>query len=320
MYEFHLWGSGNRASVLSAESIALQWLLCHYLNDTDIEFTIVYSNNADNSPTRELPLMVDLSSGQKTASYRDISKRLVSLRGGNEKQTLLQEALLQYVISDVNKLTEYQLYVNKRNFEELTRNLYSQLLYWPLWNIVPSQKRNEVMLRIENWIGDVPDGNGEISTYEDVTIEEVDAKQSEAVENMAQSKTFAIKNAAARKQREELQNIKHNATFLYRVNAVYKKYTEISSQLKNSDSMHTSVVKLLFLANVFIWSQLPNYKEIKTHLLKDVDVDKNEYEKLFDKIESLNSGTKSGITIRKPYFKEQCNIIMTLYNYIASYI
>ena len=123
----HLWGLNGKASLVSPESVALLWLL----NDipSGHEVTVVFSNNTDLSPNQQLPLLIE--GDKKLYGFTNIAGFLY------EQESALEMALLHFAHDHICALTQYQLYLNKTNYDGFTRKIFAYLLEWPMWYNTP---------------------------------------------------------------------------------------------------------------------------------------------------------------------------------------
>lgn len=159
---------------------------------------IVFSNNTDLSSDGKLPVLI-LDNGTKVSGYVNIVQFLhknictskyekgtdyeEDLAIVRKKDRLLEYSLLNYVDVEISRLTDYQLFLNTKNYNEYTKKLFSKLLYFPMWYNTPLQLRSQARENCEEIIGSL--------TLED-DEEFVESKAMESASQLAQSKTFKI--------------------------------------------------------------------------------------------------------------------------------
>lgn len=306
----HMWGADGRPSLISPESIALYWFLNGYYHEQAVieSLEIVFTNNTDLSPDEELPLLVYENS--KISGFVQIVDYLTSELAAEKRDaaTLLQSALLQFTTSELTVLTEYQLFLNKVNYETFTRKAFTQLLYWPMWYNTPLQYRAVARQKCEDILGYL--------LHED-DPECVESSLSSATtepEELAQSKIFKVARQRKNKSKEELQNVKYNLQYLNRLSEHLKMWIQVR-ELAMSEKVIPA--DLLMWANIYVQLQLPDNATIATHLSKTLGTD------FFTTLKTqLNVCSKfeSIIHQRDPNFQEQGNVIMSLYNYVNKYL
>ncbi|EDO15888.1 hypothetical protein Kpol_1019p8 [Vanderwaltozyma polyspora DSM 70294] len=308
----HLWGYDNVPSLISPESIALFWFLNTKLNDETLnDIEIVFSNNVGMSATGKLPILIQ--DELEVFGFANITNYLIKLnstdgKNGDEGESLLETALFAFLENKINILVDYQLYLDKKNYDSFTRKQFPKLMYWPMWNYTPSLKRSEVRSNFENVIGYLPHSDDKDYLDEKDDLEDVAA-------DMAQSKTFKIKNKLKQRKREELKAIGYNLQFNNRLVELLKMWDTVRGNL-NTEIEITS--DLLFWANMYILFNLPTGNNIKTHITKSLG--ESYIDMLNDKISLVSTKSNYKVTIRDPNFNEQGNIIMTLYNFSKYYI
>lgn len=168
----HLWGKDGEASLISVDSIALVWFikLCtsEEAKSMVAGLQIVFSNNTDLSSDGKLPVLI-LDNGTKVSGYVNIVQFLhknictskyekgtdyeEDLAIVRKKDRLLEYSLLNYVDVEISRLTDYQLFLNTKNYNEYTKKLFSKLLYFPMWYNTPLQLRSQARENCEEIIG-----------------------------------------------------------------------------------------------------------------------------------------------------------------------
>ncbi|SJM83843.1 related to Sorting assembly machinery 37 kDa subunit [Zygosaccharomyces bailii] len=303
---FYLWGEEGKPSLVSPESIALYWFLNGYYEER-MSSEIVFANNTDLSPNEELPLLVN---GSKRLSgfvniVNSLAEREEDGTGANEdiEMLLLRDGLLEYT-NELTVLTDYQLYLNRVNYETFTRGAFSKLLYWPMWYNTPINYRALTRQRCTDTLGyllhdDDPD------KLDDFNIDSA---------NLAQSKTFKVSQARKMRSKEELQNAKHNVQFLEELTRHLEIWIQIREHIK-SDKVITA--DLLMWANVYVQLNLPEGGRIGKHIASKLGDDFLQTLKVQLKV---CSSLETKVPQRDPTFQEQGNVIMSLCNRVQKFV
>lgn len=301
----HMWGIEEKPSLISPESIGLYWFLNGYYSKLqeahEIEF--VFSNNTDLSPNEELPLLV--LGDNKISGFVNIVDYLMedlTSEIDDKGTALLQSSLLQYTSSDLTVLTNYQLYLNKENYETFTRRHFCRLLYWPMWYNTPLHYRAVARERCEDLLGYLP------------SEEEESLSGSTEPSELAQSKTFKVTQQNKRKGKEELQNAKFNMQYLNKLSDHLKVWIQVRERAMSEKVIPAD---LLMWANIYVQLQLPDKDKVATHLSQTLGSD---FFATLQKQLDLCSNFEPIIPFREPAFKEQGNAIMSIYNKGAKYL
>lgn len=301
----HMWGLEEKPSLISPESIGLYWFLNGYYSKLQVahEIEFVFSNNTDLSPNEELPLLVlgdnEISGFVNIVDYlmQDLTSEI------DDKGTaLLQSSLLQYTSSDLTVLTNYQLYLNKENYETFTRRHFCRLLYWPMWYNTPLHYRAVARERCEDLLGYLP------------SEEEEALSGSTEPSELAQSKTFKVTQQNKRKGKEELQNAKFNMQYLNKLSEHMKVWIQVRERAMSEKVIPAD---LLMWANIYVQLQLPDKDKVATHLSQTLGSD---FFATLQKQLDLCSHFEPIIPFREPTFQEQGNAIMSIYNKGAKYL
>ncbi|GAV54315.1 hypothetical protein ZYGR_0AL00470 [Zygosaccharomyces rouxii] len=299
----YLWGETGKPSLVSPESIALYWFLNNYYRDYK-SIEVVFANNTDLSPNEELPLLVE--NGKKLTGFVDIVGYLMEKLQNNDdvETTLLKDGLLEFT-GELSVLTEYQMYLNKTNYETFTRKAFSQLLYWPMWYNTPMNYRTRARQRCSHTLGYL---------MHDDDPDSLESFQLESA-RLPQSKAFQATQDRKMRSKEELQNVKHNLQYLTRL----KDYLTTWSQVRNSLRHQGDVIPADFLlwANLFVQLNLPDGDKVGQQI-KDA-VNEDFHQLVQNKIDQLSS-TDPRVFQRDPLFQEQGNVIMSIYHYVHKFI
>lgn len=141
--ELHVWGNQDEFAIIDPESIASIWLLNLLLPKSD--FTVIPSSNDKLAPTGKLPCLFH---EQKIVDgYKNIVQYLESLRYSLDSdlssyQQAVNQSLTIYAQTELSLMTNYSLYLNKRNYEEYTRGVFSHYLSFPLQYNTPISFRS----------------------------------------------------------------------------------------------------------------------------------------------------------------------------------
>lgn len=294
MVSIHIWGLNGQPSLISPESIAIYW----FIGLREIkDLTIVMSNNTDLSPNQELPLLIDDEKNLKIPGFIGILDYL------EPQPSLLKNALLEFTALSLSILTQYQLYLNKPNYEQFTRKTFSYLLYWPMWYNIPLKYRAIAKKKCRNLYYESVDDDYDI----------IDRTQLESAANLAQSKTFKLTEDKKRKDKELLTSIRCNSLFLDQLDHILTHWIEVREKL--DDSSITSIDILLW-AHMFVQLELPNNKQIRNHL-------EEKFPSFYSSL-TLNlkmcTNLKYDIDQRNPNFIESGNIPMTFYNFLRRFV
>ncbi|SCU79525.1 LAFA_0B03708g1_1 [Lachancea sp. 'fantastica'] len=290
-YVVHLWGLNGKPSIISPESIALFWLL----NETEIaskDITLVFSNNTDLSPNQELPILKD---GSKTiCGFANIASFLTP------SKSVLESALLQFVQNQIGTLTQYQLYLNRNNYDNFTRKLFSCLLEWPMWYNTPLKYRSLARQHCETL--------GYFSHPDDADHVEFDQDQ---IDDLVQSKAYKLTKASKSRKQELLKSARFNIQFMNRLSDQLQSWLEARGKLKT----HTVVAAdYLLWANLLIQLELPDGYLVREHLIRTVGDDKfREMEDEYKKRSKFDLQLESGLNQREPLFSERGSAVMSAY-------
>lgn len=301
----HMWGLEEKPSLISPESIGLYWFLNGYYSKLQVahEIEFVFSNNTDLSPNEELPLLV--LGDNKISGFVNIVDYLMqdlTYEIDDKGTALLQSSLLQYTSSDLTVLTNYQLYLNKENYETFTRRHFCRLLYWPMWYNTPLHYRAVARERCEDLLGYLP------------SEEEEALSSSTEPSELAQSKTFKVTQQNKRKGKEELQNAKFNMQYLNKLSEHLKVWIQVRERAMSEKVIPAD---LLMWANIYVQLQLPDKDKVATHLSQTLGSD---FFATLQKQLDLCSHFEPIIPFREPTFQEQGNAIMSIYNKGAKYL
>lgn len=301
----HMWGLEEKPSLISPESIGLYWFLNGYYSKVQVahEIEFVFSNNTDLSPNEELPLLV--LGDNKISGFVNIVDYLMqdlTSEIDDKGTALLQSSLLQYTSSDLTVLTNYQLYLNKENYETFTRRHFCRLLYWPMWYNTPLHYRAVARERCEDLLGYLP------------SEEEEALSGSTEPSELAQSKTFKVTQQNKRKGKEELQNAKFNMQYLNKLSEHMKVWIQVRERAMSEKVIPAD---LLMWANIYVQLQLPDKDKVATHLSQTLGSD---FFATLQKQLDLCSHFEPIIPFREPTFQEQGNAIMSIYNKGAKYL
>lgn len=303
----HLWGLGERPSLISPESIALYWFLNGYYSKMGKDrqsVEIVFSNNTDLSPDEELPLLVQDS--RKISGFVNIVDYLTDGLETDKDglgDTLLQSSLLEFTSADLAVLTDYQLYLNKTNYDTFTRKTFCTLLSWPMWYNTPMNYRAVARERCQDLMG-------YLDSEDDTEVPEPQLDTAE----LTQSKTFKITQQIKKQGKEELKNAKHNLQYLSKLSEHLKLWIQVRERAQSDKVIPAD---LLMWANIYVQLQLPDNDKVANHLSQTLGTDFfNTLQKQLD----LCSNFEPVVPQREPAFREQGNVLMSACNFAAKYV
>lgn len=288
MAVIHLWGFDERPSLVSPESIGIFWLVNYY----NISCTIIFSNNTDMSPNKELPLGI-FPDGFIAYGFLSIVERLLNFNG-----LLLELSLVQFTLSKINALTEYQLYLNKKNYEQFTRKVFSYLLHWPLWYNAPLHYRNIAKQKCVNEFY--------INDTSDTDIAEQTTK------NLTHNKTFQQTQKKDQRDHETLESIKHDMQYFGHLSSALKPYVESRDTMP--EKLTTS--DFLLYANLFVQLELPDGARISKFVEESFPDLYNGFQEFRKTVSSRE--VAGNVNIRAPTFSESGNIVIEIYRLIRN--
>lgn len=304
-----MWGIDGKPSSISPGCVALYWFLNgDYARETNRQtIEISFTNNTDLSPEKELPVLI-YNDGEKISGFVNIINCLAkNEKPSSDAATLLRNALLQFTNTELTVLTEYQLYLNKHNYETYTRYVFTQLLYWPMWYNTPMHYRAEARERCSGML--------EYSTHEDdPDFVEPNITWPQEPSDLAQSKAFKVTQEKKKISKEELQNVKQNLVFLNKLSECLRMWIQIRER---SLSEKIIPADLLMWANIYVQLQLPNADKISNHLAQALGSE------IFNSLKSqlkVCCALDPLIPQREPTFQEQGNAVMAVFNGVRRYI
>ncbi|CAL9736013.1 sorting assembly machinery 37 kDa subunit [Monosporozyma servazzii] len=316
---FHLFGVAGEPSLICPESIALFWVLNKHAKDTT-QYEVVFSNNTDLSPVRELPLLVvsegnDDGSRQSLAGFTDIIQYLIENDHieGATSMSLDAIAALQFLSTDFKCMTLYQLYLNKSGYTKYTRKQFSKLLYWPAWYTTPLQIRSTVRdlcnetLQLEY----LPIDEEELQELSSSKEEEAITLESE----LAQSKSLQLSQMTKRNKLDELKSFKHQLQYCNKLGELLQSWQDLTHDIQ-VDSTVLQILEIYYIANLYIQITLPDNDSILKCLKQNLK--ENEVTEIVQKSHTYST-IDNKLTIREPTFTEQGNITMSVYHKLKSY-
>ncbi|CEP62792.1 SAM complex subunit SAM37 LALA0_S06e03950g [Lachancea lanzarotensis] len=293
----HLWGLDGKPSIISPESIALFWFLNEMETKSDI--TVVFSNNTDLSPNQELPI---LKNGTKTiCGFANIVSVLAPTKSA------LESALLQFAQDRIGTLTQYQLYLNRNNYDNFTRKLFAYLLEWPMWYNTPLKYRSLARQHCETL--------GYFSHPDDA--DHVEELGEDDIDDMVQSKAYKLTKASKARNQELLKSARFNLQFLNRLSDQLQSWFEARDKMRSSSSSSTAATQIvpadfLLWANLLIQLELPDGHLVREHLNRALGSEKvTEIESECKRRSEYQN--KIRVNLRDPSFSERGNAVMSAY-------
>ncbi|CAI4048111.1 hypothetical protein SKDZ_13G1870 [Saccharomyces kudriavzevii ZP591] len=317
----HVWGANGKPSLISVESVALVWFIKSCDSEEAMNMVkgiqVVFSNNTDLSPDEKLPVLI-LDDGIKVSGYVNIVQFLEKNehtakyeKSRNDEETLqrnrlLEYALLNFIGIEFSRLSDYQLFLNTKNYNEYTKKLFSKLLYFPMWYNTPLQLRSRARENCQEIIGSI--------TLED-DEDFVESKALESASQLAQSKTFKITHENNVKNKQDLQQVKYNLQFDNRLKTCIKHCLQVRKKLDESVVLPPDI---LFYANIYVQLSLPDGNRVRSKLEQTFGSEfvNNTLNKIGEFVQSSDNDLEQ----RDPRFKEQGNVVMSLYNLACKYI
>ncbi|CUS22276.1 LAQU0S05e01728g1_1 [Lachancea quebecensis] len=288
----HLWGLDGRPSIVSPESVALFWLLNNTQKDCDV--TIVFSNNTDLSPNQELPLLIE---GEiKLYGYANIARRF------SAEESALEMALLQFTQDHICALSQYQLYLNKNNYDSFTRKVFAYLLEWPLWYNTPLKYRALARKRCET-----------LGYFEHEDDPEQVEQPSAELDDLVQSKAFKLTNASKARGKELLKSARYNLQYMSRLSGQVASWLEARARLEKP----STAADFLLWANLFVQLELPDGQLVKEQL--QTALGSEVYESISKRLNDC-SKSASKLELRAPSFAEKGNVVMSAYHALQRFV
>lgn len=345
-YTFHLFGIDDTPSLTCPESVSLFWMLnSPYCKHLYKHIEIVFSNNTDLSPTNTLPLLIvsSPSSSKKNeteeqvsrfyAGFADILQYLLTVKLIKDTRHPLNDnqdvsftldflAALQFLCHDFKCMTLYQLYLNKTNYTEFTRKQFSKLFYWPAWYTAPLKIRSNVQyicdrtLQLEylptddNEIEEGLENRNTNSTHNDVT------DSHSLPHELVNSQSLRLSLSHKKNKLQDLKSWKHHIQYCNKLVEMIDEWCTFDTTI--SDPLR--ILELYLLANLYIQFTLPNGANIITHLKQSKG---DEWVSKIDNMIRTYSSIENKLSLRKPSFTEQGNMIMSVYHklkYYSNYI
>ncbi|AAS52056.1 ADR136Cp [Eremothecium gossypii ATCC 10895] len=281
MATIHLWGVDGAPALISPESIALFWLV----NTCEVECTVVFSNNAHLSPREELPLYVG-EDGSAAYEYPEIVEQLLGRELGLEERSLVC-----WAAERCGALSDYQLYLNRKNYEQYTRRVFSQLLPWPLWYNTPVQRRERARAQRGGTPAPAHDAEKELAQH---------SKTLQATRELRERGEKALADAAAEME---------YAAALDRALQPWIAVRGAAATLGPAE--------LLFAAHLYVQQQLPDGARVTAHL-------RAHYPALCDGLLRACelhacAPRAAAVAVRAPTAAETPSVPRELYRYVTSY-
>ncbi|AGO11901.1 AaceriADR136Cp [[Ashbya] aceris (nom. inval.)] len=286
MATIHLWGVDGSPSLISPESIALFWLV----NTFEIECTVVFSNNAHLSPREELPLYLG-EDGSAAYEYQEIVELLLA-----RELSLEERSLLCWAAERCGELSDYQLYINRKNYEQYTRRVFSQLLPWPLWYNSPVQGRERARRRCGVGAAPAPAA----------------APARDAEKELAQhSKTLQVTQEQRARDEKALADVAAEMEYTAALDRALQPWIAARGELGE-----LGPAELLLGAHLYVQQQLPDGARVTTHL-------RAHYPALCDGllracVERALALRATAVAVRAPTSAEAPSVPRALYRYVAS--
>lgn len=299
-YTFHIWGLNNKPSLISPDSIALEWFINDKLKDNNNKYEIVISNNTDISPNNELPLLIVNNNERKIIGYNNIIKYLL-----DNHNDLIEDSILNFIKNKFELITKYQLFLNEQNYNNFTKIEFSKMLYWPMWYNTPQSYKNDIKRQIEDTFVSTISLNYDNQLDDNTDQQEVDNEFEPS--ELAQSKTFKLNKEAKIKNKNKLKEINSNFQICNQLKILLKEYLKIEKLLPITSNLRN--FEYSFLANIYILINLPNSERIIDTIKEQLGMNRwSAINRIIHELNCKHDDTK----FREPEFKEQGNIWMSI--------
>ncbi|KAK6465047.1 Tom37 C-terminal domain-containing protein [Scheffersomyces coipomensis] len=160
MLKLHVWGVNSQVSIISPECVASSWLLINQFNNED-QYEIITSCNTNLSDLHTLPVLIDSDTNEKYHGYEEISTFIDEFSGKKNNKLILSQSqdlsireklinigLIHQLISKVEYINQYNLYINNRNYEGYVRKLFQNYLPFPMMYNQPLKFYNQAQLQV----------------------------------------------------------------------------------------------------------------------------------------------------------------------------
>lgn len=306
--ELHVWGTPSEISLLSPQSIAIYWYMSLCVPSELYE--VVTSCNTDLSLSGQLPTLICHGEGTQYDGLMDILRYLdqqgFSLDTGLlREQRAINEGLVLYVEDKFQLITDYCLFLNKSNYEQYTRSLYSKYLPFPMQYNAPIVARSRAKLNCER-IG--------------LKVEDKSQVTEEMMKNVPSvSKIHRMKYESMIEDKLLMKNSVTNMSCLRQLDEYVGRVLELQAELNANHEGDTLGLfgenkltsgDLIILAHIYVWTSaaLPD-QFIKTFLDKSYPHISTHLEQLLQ--ERINPATDH-VQIRLPSFTESPNLFNSI--------
>lgn len=159
--ELHVWGRDGDISLIDPESRACAWLLFLHLTPLSTDFVVVTSCNTNLAETCKLPVLI-VHDGNRTVKHEGFyavvdfvstlhpteSKFTPNDRLSSTEQ-LVNITLAKYIQNTFYYISQYNLYVNTRNYEQCTRKRFASLLPFPMYYNQPLSLQKDACEKVK---------------------------------------------------------------------------------------------------------------------------------------------------------------------------
>jgi sorting and assembly machinery component 37 len=244
MFQLHVWGHEDNLAIIDAECLAAVWYLSLVLPAD--AFEIVTSSNVNLSNSGQLPSL-HITGDERYSGYLEIIRYLNShghdLDGSLDAEArAINNGLLFYIQENLQKITDYTLFLNKDNFEKYSRGIFGNYLPFPMQYNTPIHFRSLAKDKCSS-IG--------------LTVEDKTEVEEEMLKNVPTvSKVQKLKNESLIEEKLIMKNSLSNMKCLN----LLKNYLEVIGKLKKElkskgNIFHNDMLSssdLLFLSHIFV--------------------------------------------------------------------
>ncbi|KAK6204335.1 Tom37 C-terminal domain-containing protein [Scheffersomyces amazonensis] len=165
MLKLHVWGEGPIVSIISPECIAATWILTNNPNIPVNEYEIITSSNTNLSDIHKLPTLI-VDNSEKIIKYQGFqeivsfleqkfvkesksSPILSSKSQLNVRENLINVGLITQLLSKIEYIHQYNLFINSKNYEGYVRKLFSRYLPFPMMYNQPLKFYNQAQAQVQ---------------------------------------------------------------------------------------------------------------------------------------------------------------------------
>ncbi|KAI5951352.1 SAM37 [Candida jiufengensis] len=298
MIQLHVWGYKDEISIISPHCIAAAWLLKLVLKPLDIPYEIITSNNTKLSELNQLPVLI-ISEDEKYDGFYSISKYLIKTYNPfniyiskDYKQNILNMSIINYLETRFEIINLYNLCLNKQNYEQYTRKLFTKYYSFPWMYNQSLNFYNESIEKIKILKLNSNSSSSSIFQFgqnENIAETETFNELEDELHKEEEEKTKAISGLHEKlllqksKTKEVLKESKNSMRCLM----LFEKYLRQLKTLKKDtnqqyflDTELPSTSDILFFAYLFCFT----YQDLPDKFIKLNDVNKEKLDKFIEPV------------------------------------